>query len=173
MARRLSLNARLALDAAASDVVEVVLIRITHPELDAPVLLSTDPTTRLSIDPLSYGTRSSWRNPAGAPWLFVLASAIVPDDLEDDIQSARIVLEALDRRMAAAVRSTTRPATVDMAVVLSSSPDQIEAEWLGLRLVDADGDSGQIVLDATRDPITQEPWPAGRMTRDVAPGLHQ
>ena len=52
--RRISVNARSAHDAASTDEIEVVLIQIEHPQLAAPVRLSTDPTERISVDPLTY-----------------------------------------------------------------------------------------------------------------------
>ncbi len=55
--RRVSLNARTAFDAATTAEVEIAQIMIEHPALDAPVRLSTDPTERISTDPLMYGTR--------------------------------------------------------------------------------------------------------------------
>jgi len=171
--RRLSLNARAAQDAAASDEVEVILLKISHTDLDEPIRLSTDPTERISIDPLRYGTRSTWQSDGSQIHWFVLLATQLPDDQEDQPQAATIVVEVVDHDIAALLRSTTSRATVDVAVVLASSPDTIEAEWLGLELVTAEGDAGEIKLSISRDPITSEPYPGRRMTRNVMPGLHR
>jgi len=170
--RRVSLNARAAQDAAASDEVEVLLVRITHPDLDEPIRLSSDPTERISVEPLAYGTRSAWGGTVAVHW-FVLASTVVPDDVDDAPAAATMILEAVDRDIASALRSTTARATVAMAVVLASSPDVVEAEWTDLQLVSAEGDAGEIRLSISRDPITSEPWPSRRMTRAAFPGLHR
>ena len=92
--RRVSLNARTAFDAQTTDEVEIALIMIEHPELDAPVRLSTDPTERLSADPLMYGTRTAWMgsDPISEPFLFILASANLPSDLEDAPATMWIVI---------------------------------------------------------------------------------
>lgn len=171
--RRVSLNARRSQDASASDEVEVILFKITHDDLDMPIRLSTDPTERISVDPLAYGTRSTWLTTDGSPFLFCLLSTMLPDDQEDQPQAASVVIEVVDREIAAMLRSTTKRAAVDMAVVLGSSPDLIEAEWRGLELITAEGDAGEIRLTISRDPITSEPYPARRMTRNVMPGLHR
>ena len=171
--RRLSLTARAVPAAAASDEVEVVLVRITHPDLAAPIRLSTDPTERLSLDPLAYGTRSTWPDAGGEPYLFVLASALLPDDQEDGPQQAQLVLEVVDADMATPLRATTSRATVDMAVVYAGSPDVAEVEFRGLQLVGVEGDAGELRLSLSRDPITSEPWPFRRMTRGAFPGLHR
>lgn len=171
--RRLSLNARSMQDATTTSEVYVVLLRFEHPELEQPILLSTDCTERVSSEPLIYGTRSTWRgaNPLIEPYLWVIASALVPSDLEEAPASAQIALENLDRNMVGLVNSFTSPATVHMAVVLAETPDLIEQEWSDLLMVSSDKDAGEIVIALSREEIEQEFYPAGRMTRDLFPGL--
>ena len=170
--RRLSLNARMAQDAVASGEIEVVLFLIEHPELSAPIRLSTDNAVRISVDPEVYGTVSTWRGGSAAdPYLWIIASAVLPGDAEDAPAQATLVLEILDAGMVELIRSFTSPATVSMAVVEASSADQVEAEWSGLQIVSAEI-GGEIVLALSRDEIELEPFPAGRMTKHVFPGLH-
>lgn len=172
--RRLSLNARLAADAPASAEIEVVLLHVEHPELDAPIRLSTDNTERLSDEPLYYGTRSSWRgaNPLTEPFLWVMASALLPSDIEDQPATATVILSNLDSEMITLLRSFTDPATVFMAVVLADSPDVIEAEW-ELELVGFEADAGEISLQLSREEIENELFPGARMSRSRFPGLHK
>ncbi|MCW1934125.1 hypothetical protein [Pararhodobacter zhoushanensis] len=172
--RRLSLNARLAFDAPASAEIEVALFLIEHPDLDAPIRLSTDNTERLSVDPLTYGTRSTWRgaNPVTDPYLWIVASAVLPGDDDEAPASARLVIENLDAGLTALLRSFTEPPTISIAVVLADSPDTIEAEWTGLQLASADITAAEITLTLSRDEIELEPFPPGRMTRLNFPGLH-
>lgn len=172
--RRISLNARLAADAQASDEIEVVLFRITHAELEAPIRLSTDNADRISDDPLIYGTRSSWggADPLTDPYLFIIASAVLPSDLEDAPATAQVTLENLDSAIVELLTSFLSPATVDLAVVLASSPDLPEAEFTGLQLLSAEADAGAVTLSLSREEIELEYFPTGRMTRDRFPGLH-
>ena len=173
MSRRLSLNARQAqIDAVSADI-DVVLIEISHPELSAPIRLSTDNTHKLSDDPLIYGTRSSWRgaDPEADPYLWIVASAVLPDDADDAPAQAQIVLENLDAGMVEVLRSYTGQATVALAVVLAISPDLPEAEWHDLRLTAAEGTAAEITLSLSREEIESEHFPAGRMTRQKFPGL--
>ncbi len=46
------LTVRRAMYAEHSEECEVALVTITHPDLDAPVRVSSDPTERLSVEPL-------------------------------------------------------------------------------------------------------------------------
>ncbi|ADZ70128.1 hypothetical protein [Polymorphum gilvum] len=176
MSRKISLNAHLAHDAVGSAETEVVLLQFTHPETEQIVRLSTDPTERLSLQPLRYGTRSSWLGADPArdedAFLFVLVSVLIPDDQEQAPPAARLVVEGVDNELAELLRSTLMRADVSMAVVLASSPDLPEQEWHNFKLVGAEGAGEGITLTISRDPITEEPWPAGRMTRERFPGLH-
>ncbi|TIT04734.1 MAG: hypothetical protein E5W85_31025 [Mesorhizobium sp.] len=171
--RRVSLNARLAIDQVATDELEVVLVMIEHPLLDAPVRLSSDNADRISVEPLMYGTRSTWRTADGSPFLFIMLDALVPDEEDDAPAQASLVLEILESGIADILTSTTVQATCHMAIVLASSPDTVEAEWVGLLMTGAEGDSGQVSLKFSMEPITEEPYPADRMTKERFPGLHR
>ncbi len=171
--RRVSMNARAALEAGSSAEVEVTLFRITHPDLPEPIKLSTDNTEQISLEPLMYGTRSTWLGDADNPFLFLPISAMLPDDQEDTPPAALLVLEAISTEITQSLRSTTTPATVDMAVVLASSPNLIEQEWRGFKLMGVEGSASEITLQISRDPVFAEPWPAGRMTRQRLPGMHK
>lgn len=172
--RLLSLNKRLALDAPASDLIEVALIEISHADLPAPIRLSTDNTERITTDPLVYGTRSTWRgaNPASEPFLWVVAGAVLPGDDAEAPATAQLILDNLDSAMVELLRAVSSPPDVALAVVMAASPDLVEQEWTGLRVTSAEVDAGQIVLSLSRDQIELEPFPAGRMTRRNFPGLH-
>lgn len=175
MSRLISLTKRTAPEAMSSDEVEVVLITITHEALSMPLRLTTDPTERLTDDPLVYGTRSTWggADPLTDPYLFILASAVVPGEAEDAPATGQIVLDVLDARMAEVLRSITSPALFSMAVVMASSPDHVEQQWIDLMLVSVEGDAGAITLNISREEIEQNLFPAGRMTRRFFPGLWQ
>ncbi|KMK68587.1 hypothetical protein [Puniceibacterium sp. IMCC21224] len=172
--RRLSLNARQAQDAQGSGQIHVALFEISHPSLDAPIRLSTDNTERLSDEPRMYGTRSSWRgaNPLTEPYHWVVASALLPSDLEDAPSSAAIVLEDLDGEMARLMRSFGDMAFVRMADVLASSPNEIEAEWSDMTIQSSSMSSGEVTLALGREEIEQELFPSPRMSRTRFPGLH-
>nr|WP_298102223.1 hypothetical protein [uncultured Shinella sp.] len=171
--RLISLNARLAQDAVSSSEIYVALFEITHPQLSKPIRLSTDNTERLSTDPLYYGTRSTWRgaNPLTDPYLWVVASTLLPSDKEDAPAGGTLVLENLDAEMVRLVRSYTDIATISMAVVLAATPHLVEAEYLGMEILSADIDANAITLIFSREEIEMEPFPGHRMTRNNFPGL--
>lgn len=171
--KRVSLNRRLAQDASSDGDVEIVLIKISHADLDQPILLSSDMTERLSTEPLIYGTRSAWNNPAGDPFLFLIMDINLPTDQDDAPASAELFIQAVDPRMTEIMLSTREQASVDIAVVTASDPDLVQFEQRGLKLINADGNDFEIKITFSRDPITQEPWPPARLTKQRFPGLHK
>lgn len=177
--RIVSFNARAMQDAQSTDELEVVLVVITHPLIPAPVRLSSDTgTERLSDEPPTYGTVSTWHpedpeDETESQFLFIMMGAQVPDETDTDPASGQLVLEILDSDIAKILTSTIEQATVHMAIVLASSPTIIEHEFLGMKLVSADGDSGQVALSFSRDPIENESYPTARTTKERFPGMHQ
>jgi hypothetical protein len=173
--RRISLNARIAQDAQNTAEVYVALICIEHPTLDKPIRLSTDPTTRIQDEPLMYATRSTWMgaNPVTDPYLFILASTVLPSDLDEGVTEGNIILENVDNDIAKLLRSFTDPATIHMAVVLASSPSLIEDEYRDMKITTAPLNAGEVTLNFSRENVEQEFVPAGRMTKNRFPGLHR
>lgn len=175
--RRLSFNKRLSLDASSTDEVDVFLFYITHPDLDAPIRLSTDPTVRLSADPLRYGTRSNWMdsNTVTEPFEFIIADALVPSDLAEAAADAQIAVKIVDDTMVEAMRSFKAKATFAMAHVLASTPSTIEGEWRDMLLNEASLDltRGEIVFSFSRDDVEDEPHVADTFSKQNFPGLHR
>jgi hypothetical protein len=96
-----SITARAAFQAAQMDDVAVMLAIISHPTLSAPIFLSSDPTERLSLDPLVYGTRHQ-----GSDYPFVLMSAVLPDDQDKSPPKTTLKFENVSSDMVAAIRRT-------------------------------------------------------------------
>ncbi len=168
---RRSLNARAALDAQSSAEVEVVLIYLDHPTFGAPVRVSSDPTVRLSHDPIMYGTRSAWIDGKAEPYYFSGAHLAMPGDQDDAPAAAQITLDAFDAGIVTALRGFSDYATAHLAVVLASSPDVIEEEWRDLKLVGVTYSAGNVTLQLSRDPIENDGVPMDNVTPQRFPGL--
>jgi hypothetical protein len=166
MARTVSMTMRQAMNAEETGEVPIVLLTIDHPDLDEPNLISSDPTTRLTIDPLVYGTVSRGEN-----YLFLPFSVVLPDDKDDSPPQARITIENIDRRLIPLLRSTSLPASVTMEVVLASSPDIVEILLPELDLVSADYDAETITITLAQNALQTEPYPVDLITPSNFPGL--
>ena len=170
--RETSLNARHHFDDPYSSNTAIFLVKISHPDLSAPIRISTDPSERLSLDPVTYGTKSTWLTDDESPFLFVLASALWPDDVEGTPPTASVVIRSVGHDVIKILRSTTNRATVDFGVVLVETPNDIEAQFLGLELVSVEGDATEIILQFTGDNFYLEPWPHKIMSKEVCGGLY-
>lgn len=174
MTRIASLYARQGEDAQSFSDVEVALFIFSHPDLDEPLRISTDNRSIIEHTPQGpvYGTYSSWQTPGGEPFLFVGVSAILPGDDEEAPPVAQLGVENVSSKIAETLHLISGRAPVDVAMIYASRPDEPEAEWIGMKMMESGGDAGLITIDLSYDFIGDEPWPAQRQTRQRFPGMH-
>ncbi|MCP1200048.1 hypothetical protein [Notoacmeibacter sp. MSK16QG-6] len=168
--RTVSLNYRQMLDAPITTELPVFLIYIDHDDLDAPIRLSSDPTTRITDDPPRYATYSTWKTDDGSPFLFAGLGVKLPEDKDDAPPQSAITFTGADAASKAALRAVEGRASVSLAVVLAGSPDVLEAEFLGMELVSATFEP-DVTLTIESDALHELPWPYPRMTKDRFPAL--
>lgn len=166
MSRTLSLTTRRAMNAQETGEIVIFLMTVTHPDLDGPIRLSSDPTTRLSDSPLTYGTASR-----GQSFLFVPFGLILPDEKEAATPQAKVMLDNVDREMVNILRSTSTPAQVKIELVLASEPDVVEVEEPMFDLVSADYDAQTVTLTLVMNGLATEPFPSGSFNPSSFPGL--
>ncbi|WP_283471919.1 hypothetical protein [Methylosinus trichosporium] len=144
---------------------QALLLTITHPDLDAPVYLSTDPTDRLSVDPPSYGTVSG-----DITYLYVQMTAVLPDDNPKTPRRTSLEFGNVDASYVALARSFLTPARVDMALVFVSDPNAVMKRFARMWLTRASGTDTTIAFDIGR--FRADNIPAGRrITVQECPGL--
>ncbi|MCA0963276.1 hypothetical protein [Salipiger bermudensis] len=176
MSRVLSLNARAQQDAAFADDLPVVLLEVSHPDLDAPVRLSSDNADLISqsAEAQIRGTRSSWRgaNQENEFFLWVPMGLEMPGDEDDVPAQMRIVIDLFDATLPALLRSFETRAKANAAVVMASTPNLVEQAWLGLEVVTARFGS-QIAVQMSREPIEDEGAPMHVVGKHRFPGLYR
>jgi hypothetical protein len=166
MARELPLSVLQAINAGVTEDFVITLVTITHAALSGAIRLSSDPTKRISVDPLRYGTISG-----GLTYDFVLMAVSLPDDRMGSPAAVTLTFENVAADMAKVIRAALSPARIDIKCVLASDPDVVEEQWLNLLGVQGDYDSSRITYEVSRQAISNEPWPAHRMTRNRFPRL--
>lgn len=144
---------------------ELLLVEITHADLAEPIYLSSDPTERLSTEPLVYGTTSN-----GIEYQFVLMGAVLPDDHKGTPPRTSLSFENIDSSYVELIRSFTTPAAVDLKVVFASAPDLVTQSYAGFQMTRVTYDEGSIKFDISREPFLSEPFGA-RQTKNLFPGL--
>jgi hypothetical protein len=160
------LTVRASMYAEHTDEVEVALITIDHDDLDAPVRLSSDPTERLSSDPLRYGTTSN-----GNEFDFVLMQAVTPDDRKGTPPRVQLVMENVGFDVVEVAQSFTTPGTATIEMVLASAPDTVIQTFRELSIVRCSWDESSATFELSREPFVSEPFGA-RQTKNFFPGLH-
>jgi hypothetical protein len=167
MARELPLSVRASINAEATDDLVITLVTITHPDLADAIRLSSDPTHRISVNPLVYGTVSE-----GLVYEFVLMGVSMPDDRMGSPASVTLAFENVAADMAKVIRAAITPASVNIKCVLASAPNLVEEEWSNLLGVQGNYDASRISYEVSRQAISNEPWPAHRMTQNRFPRLY-
>ncbi|MGH7393660.1 MAG: DUF1833 family protein [Candidatus Rokuibacteriota bacterium] len=155
-----------AAHAAETDEVLIILLTITHPDTPDIGRVSSDPTTRLSDDPLLYGTVSR-----GNTFTYISFAFQPPDDREEAPPRAQIILDNVGREFINLLRTFHPPATLLVELVLGRSPDAVEMTFPDLEVVSADYDAQQVILTPIFRGLQDEQYPALAFTPGVAPGL--
>ncbi len=166
MARNLSPGFIAGLYSQESDEVVICLLTVTHEDLGAPIYLSSDPTTRLSDDPLVYGTVSR-----GNEYLFLPFEFTLPDDKSDSPPRVQLSMDNTDRSLVAVLRSIATPANIMVELVLASDLNTVEIQLPALQLSDVTMDEGKISATLVADALINEPHPAQLFTPGSFPGL--
>lgn len=166
MSRTLSSNFREAAFAQESDEVPIFLLTITHASLATPIYLSTDSTTRLSSDPLVYGTVSR-----SIQFLFAAIEFNIPNEEDKSPPRSKLTIQNITRGLIPLARSVSTPPSVKIECVLASALDTVEMTWPAMDMSNLQYDAGQLVFDLTMDAMTTEPFPAGTFSPAYFPGL--
>lgn len=147
--------------------VPVFLLTITHPLLDDPIRLSTDPTTRITEVPLVYGTVSR-----GETFIYVGMKITVPDDKDRSPPSSRITIFDIDQDTIALIRAVSSPPpSVKMEMVLADNPDVVEIDIPKLEIISADYTREVVTLECVIDMLVSESYPAHSFSPAYFPGL--
>ncbi|MBX5239344.1 MULTISPECIES: DUF1833 family protein [unclassified Rhizobium] len=149
-----------------TDEVPICLLTVTHDDLDEPIYISSDPTTRLSDDPLVYGTESR-----GEQFIFLPFDFTLPDDRSDAPPRVQLTMDNIDRTLVSILRTFTTPPAVKLEIILASDPDVVEITMPVLQMSDATMDDHAISVTLVADALVNEPHPAGQFTPGSFPGL--
>ncbi|MGO8093229.1 DUF1833 family protein [Rhizobium leguminosarum] len=166
MSRNVSSGFLGAVYAQETDEVPICLLTVTHEDLAEPIYISSDPTTRLSDDPLIYGTDSR-----GEQYIFLPFEFTLPDDKSDSPPRVQLTMDNIDRALVPLLRSFVTPPSIKLEIVLASDLDTVEITVPVLQMSDVTFEDHNISNNLVADPLTNEPHPAGQFTPGSFPGL--
>jgi len=157
MSRSVSLTTRQAVYAKETDEVFIILLKIEHDELDAPIQLSSD-----SVNTIRSGED---------PYLAFPFDLSLPIDSPDKMPEATITIDNISREMVSEIRSISTAPTCTIMVVRASDPDTIEALWSSFEIKDIKYNSLVIQGTLSLENFLQEPYPADVFGPADFPGL--
>lgn len=164
-----SLNFRSAAMAQDTEVVSIVLLVISHADIDGgPIRLSSDPTERITTDPLVYGTRSN-----GAVYDYCGMSIMIPDKPEEALAGTTLTLDNVNQLFGPVVGEVRTPATVDILIVTSEDTDIVEDSWPGMESGLMTVNASTLRVEIAYPSISQEPFPSAKMSKSRFPGMFE
>jgi hypothetical protein len=165
--RVLSLNFRTALFSRETGEIPIFLLTITHPSMADPILLSTDPTTRLSTDPLTYGTVSR-----GITFQYAGVNVTLPDEQDKSPPASKLTVANVTQKLVPLARSVSTSPSVKIEAVLASALDSVELTFPAMDMTNLQYDVNNLVFDLTMDALATEPYPGLTMGPAYFPGLY-
>ena len=156
MSRNVSATARAAINAQQTGEAFLILLTISHPNIDPPIRVTSDGVNTIS---------------RGETFIAYPFEVTLPDDRDDQVVRASLRVDNVGREIATALRSIDSPPQVTLEVVLGSSPDTVEAGPFDFTLRGATYDALTVTGDLVFEDILNEPIPGDAMTPANFPGL--
>ncbi|MBX4944644.1 DUF1833 family protein [Rhizobium binae] len=166
MSRDISSGFLNAIYSQETDEVPICLLTVTHESLGEPIYISSDPTTRLSDQPLVYGTESR-----GEQYIFLPFEFTLPDDRSDSPPRVELTMDNIDRSLVSILRTFMTPPSIKLEIILASDPDLVEITMPVLQMSDTTIEDHTISVNLIADALINEPHPAGQFTPGSFPGL--
>lgn len=154
--RTLSSAALAAVFGAQTGEAFLALLTLDHAQLAAPIRVTSD-----SVATVSNGETY-------APFPFTVA---LPQERDDQLAGARLVVDNIDRSIVIALRSISSAPSVTLDIVLASSPDTVEAGPFNYTLKDAKYDALTVEGELAFEDILNEAFPGGSFVPQTHPGL--
>lgn len=157
MARPVSAAFRRAVQARETDEAFLLLLTLTHPSLPTAIRVVND-----GVDHV-IGLETFQR--------FPFQVTLAPE-VEDQPPRAQLEICNVDRQIVTALRSVSGdPITVEISMVMASSPTVVEAGPYRFQLRDTSYDAMVVSGTLTYEDILNRPFPPRTMTPAAAPGL--
>lgn len=164
----LSSNAIQAMTAPESGESLITLLTLTGGGLAETIYLSDGYTGRLSstVNDIVYGVESRGRD-----YIFIPMQLTLPTEEPDGTPRFNITFNDVTRYLIPYFRQLTSSLKVKLELILSSTPDVVEAEFPDFSLSGFTYNADTISAELTVESLAQEPFPAHTMTPSYFPGL--
>lgn len=150
-----------------TDVIIIVLLTLSTPELPESVRICSSPIEKFSdLGENVYGCTSN-----NERYLFLPFQISLPQDDKTGAVSAKLSIDNVNRQIVQYAREAKNSINVDIQVVLSNNLDYKELEYTGFKLTNVKYDAFTVSGNLSVDYLGLEPFPQGRFTPSGFPGL--
>ncbi len=147
----------------------IMLLTIYDPDTALPVMRLADSyLQRISetADEVIYGVESR-----GESFIFLPMEITLPSEEEDQAPRCSIVLNDVTRYATSLIRSISSPPKILLELVLSKSPDTVEAAFSDFFIESFTYDANQVNAQLSMVDYDREPFPAHSFSPKYFPGL--
>lgn len=156
MSRNVSAELKQAVYAQETTQEFIVLITLSHPDLADPIRVNSS-----AVDVVSNGDT----------FIAYPFDVVLPDDVDDRPPRAKLRIDNISREIILAIRTISSAPSVNIQIVMASSPNTIEAEFLDFKLSNITYDQLTVEGDLTLEEFIGEPYPARVFSPADFPGL--
>lgn len=147
-----------------------VLITITGTGITTPIRLADNYTQRISSlttdDEVVYGIVSRSNN-----YIFIPFNITLPTEETESAPRCQITINDVTRYLIPTIRQASTALNVKIELVLTSSPDTVEASFGGFLMSGISYNANSITADLNVESLAIEPFPAHTFTPSYFPGL--
>jgi hypothetical protein len=168
----LSQSAVRAMFASETPEALILLITITNPADPAnPIRLADGYTNRIASlttdTEVAYGVTSNSKD-----YVFLPMQIALPGEQEAGAAQCSLILNFVTREAIDLIRThLTSPVSVQIDLVLASSPNTVEATFSGFKITNVTYNADQITFDLNMVSLSREPFPCFTFTPANFPGL--
>ena len=154
--RTVSASLKEAMYAERTEELLLVLLTITHGELEDPL--------RLVLNTENITSR-------GEEYLAFLFDIQLPGEDAEAVPQAQIVFNNIDRRIVSILESTTEAPQLTIELIRWADPDTVEASWTGMTLGQVTYDVEKVSATLTYEDVSKEAFPVGTFSPGWFPGM--
>lgn len=148
-----------------------VLITITGTGLATPIRLADNYTQRIlsltTDDEVVYGVVSRGQN-----YVFIPFQITLPTEETEAAPRCQITINDVTRYLIPVIRQATTALSVNIELVLTSTPDVLEASFGGFLMSGVSYNANTVTADLNVESLAIEPFPAHTFTPSYFPGLY-
>lgn len=146
----------------------ITLLTISGAGIDTPIRIADGYTQRISEtdDEVVYGVVSRSNN-----YIFLPVELSLPTDEQEAAPRCSITIHDVSRQLTPIIRSINSAPSVNIELVLSSSPNTVEASFPGFLMGGISYNANTVTAELTVENLSMEPFPAHTFTPSYFPGL--